>query len=334
MKISLFYRVAIALFLANIFGFYLAYEGRSASEAGEDFHQSENKSEIGSEMISKNKASGAAERRTAKIEFLIRTLENLNSKNSDAEERIQIAQELSKAYFDTGLEGFQMKISKALSHALRQEDSLDVVRFLALSHSRLYFDENTMPNIKYAYDLKAISFDEYHGELAHIYPGAPVENRSNIIREISLSNNRYAVDIISDSVVSENDIRLSSKEISDLYLLLETNEPIFSGSPDAFGYFDAILYSNWLVATSRLKNKKYGISIEQILRDKLLDPGTDPRASVAFLISPYARSMSGSQRSALRWDAIELRAREFMRQNPDSSGLQQIGQEMLSGGGR
>lgn len=270
----------------------------------------------------------AANKNISKIESLIHNLEAGTLPGENPERKIQITQDLNREYFASNSKEVQKQISNALSLALRNEENPEIARAIAFSHSRLFFDENTLPNLKSAYNRKIISFDDYHGELAHVFPGAPDETREKIVNEISKSHNRYALDIVAARTSSEEDISLSTNEILDLQGFLASNEPIFDGSEDAFGYFDAILYSNWLIAISRLQHAAGGSSAPQFIGKKLLSPTTDPRATVAFLISGYAESLTDAQKKEVQWDAIRARALEFMRQHPDAAGLQQIGEKI------
>lgn len=265
---------------------------------------------------------------SSRVDFLVRELESSANKNVDVEERVQMARDLNAAYRSSRSELMQNKVSEALTQALRREKDVKVSRALALAHSRLPYDAYTLPNLRAAYERKVIDFDDYYGELAHLYSGAPEKVRGEVIKEISVSHNRYAVDIVAGSLVHDENIQLSKEEVSDFRNLLESNEPIFSGSAQAFGYFDAILYVNWLIALSRLQKEGGGISMEKFLGNKLLDPATDSRASIAFLITGYAKNMDTSQRTALQWDAVQARARDLIEQNPDSPSLQYVLRDM------
>ena len=270
-----------------------------------------------------------AERRIAsKVESLIRDLKTPSQNDADVESKIQTAQDLNKAYFASNSRELQKKISNTLSRALREEKNPEIASAIAFSHSRLFFDENTLPNLKNAYDRDILDFDGYYGELAHIYPGAPDEIREIIIHEISKSHNRYAAQIIANRLASEIDPALSSNEIADLQRFLAGNEPGFDGAADAIGYFDVFFYSDWLIASARLKNKADESSAEQFIANKLLLPTVDPRKTVTFLVSGYAENLTDAQKKEVQWEAIRARALEFMRQNPDASSLQQIGEKI------
>lgn len=286
-----------------------------------------NKLPVQHEPASKLKIS-PMERRFSKIESLISDLENFEKTELSPEERIQIARDLNNAYFDSRSELLQKKISEALTNSLYVEKDQLVARAITFSHSRLPFDSNTLPNLKYAYAHKYISFDDYYGELAHLYAGAPEGIRSDVVKEISESHNRYAVDIIAGGIVSEAHIDLSKDDILALQRFLTINEPIFNGSAGEIGYFDSIIYFNWLLANSRLQKAAGGIGVDNFLGDKLLDPATDPRATIAFLISGYAKDMDDSQRAAVQWNAIQARAREMVHLNQNSLGMQAIAKDM------
>lgn len=266
---------------------------------------------------------------SAYVESLINDVKNARPNDAGIDGRIESVRNLNLAYFDSRSESLRKRISDALSDALLDETDQHLACAIALSHSRLPYDENTLPNLKYAYEKGFIYFDDYYGELAHLYDGAPVSVRGGVIKEISESQNRYAVDIISGGISVLERVELSKEEVADLHKFLVTNEPIFSGSPDEFGFFEAILYSNWLVASSRLKKELTGVGFEKNIGYKLLDPETDPRAAVAFLVTGFARGMNDSQKSDIQWGAVHARAQELMRKYPDSAGLQQIGKDMV-----
>jgi hypothetical protein len=246
------------------------------------------------------------------------------------EDRKQRARALNDAYFRAKSPELRKRISDALSRLLRSESDPDVARALALSHSRLYFDENTLPNLKDAYARKILSFDDYYGELAHVFPGAPPGIREEIVSQIAGSHNRYAVDIVASNVLGANGVPLSEGEKTDIQKFLRINEPIFSGAADAYGQFEAIRYEQWLLAAANLAKSTGAISTEQFIADKLLDPKTDPRALVALSTSPYVNSLTPEQRSAGQWDLIQSRAREFISKNPNNASLQLAGQQIAT----
>lgn len=251
----------------------------------------------------------------------------------NSEDKVRFARELNQAYFATSSREERKNISSTLSRHLKNENGLEVARALALSHSRLYFDENTLSNLKFAYERKILSFDDYFGELAHVFPGAPVDIREEIVAEIANSHNRYAIDIVSNTLSGEDKIALSNRERDDLQRFLKTNEPIFNGAADSFGYFDAIRYENWLVASSRLSSdSNVADAPEKFLAEKLLNPATDPRALVAFAVSSYATTLTHEQRAAIQWESIRARAQDFVQRNPNSTGLQYIGQQLFGTG--
>lgn len=248
--------------------------------------------------------------------------------DANLESKRDAARELNRAYFRTNSALVRDEISAVLSRALREEKNKTVARSISFSHSRLFFDKNTLPNLNYARSKNIISFDDYYGELSHLFPEAPPDIREKMVGDISGSYNRYAVDIISEMISSGEDLSLSSNEGRNLYQFLTANEPIFSGAINSFGYFDSLLYANWLVAVSRLRSMENGLPPEQLLAEKILDPATDPRASVAFLISPHAKRITASQRSLVRWDEIQFRAKKFVQENPHAQGLQAIAPDM------
>lgn len=266
-------------------------------------------------------------RAAARVDLLIARLDNRYA-NLGADERIQAAEELGKEYFYTLSDDLRRNISDALSHSLRLEKDAQVARAITFSHSRLAYDKNTLSNLKFSYDQKFIHFEDYYGELAHLYDEAPPEDRRNVIGEISKGNSRYAVDVVAAKIAFVEEVQLSDQEVSDLRSFLNKNRPIFAGAEDSFGLFEAILYNQWLVAVSRLQSTSEGGSVEKWMGRRLLDPSTDPRASVAFLIGPYAKILDDSKKAELQWDAVRARATELLLRYPQAPGLQELGKDM------
>lgn len=321
-KASVYICIAVASFvfigLAVFYGgaLPLGADNYSKNEAS---NSKESDKAVGGELY---KVSGG---RSSLIDSKIKLL--LNSKNHD--DQIAALKEFSSLYYSSSLGGVREEISEKLSEALKNERDKELARAIALSHSRLYFDKNTVSNLKYAYNSNILSFDDYYGELAHVFPGAPVDVRKELVSEISKSNNRYAADIVANGLTSDSYKDLSHSERSDLLFFLKGNEPIFTGAADSFGYFEAIRYENWLVGVASLGNENQGDSPFLYISEKLLNPTTDPRALVAFAISPYAESLTESQKVIVRWDEIVSRASDFIRKNPNAAGLQQIGGKIM-----
>lgn len=320
---------AIALLLA-VFGvaiFFLVVDYRNEmAPATRAFELKEVKSgQYGPGSLVESPAS--LSHAAARVEFLIAQLDS-RSGNLEVAERIQAAEELNKQYFYTQSDDIRRSISDAFSRSLRLEKDEQVARAITFAHSRLNFDKNTLPNLKFSYERKFIYFDDYYGELAHLYDEAPPEDRRNIISEISNGNSRYAVDIVAAKISFTEEVQLSDQEVSDFRNFLNKNRPIFGGADDSFGLFEAILYNQWLVAVSRLQSKSEGGSVEQWLGRRLIDPSTDPRASVAFLIGPYAKSLDHSKKAELQWNAVRARANELLLRYPQAPGLQELGKDM------
>ena len=251
--------------------------------------------------------------------------------SSAVEDRIRRARDLNDAYFRAQSADLRKKVSDALSMFLKSESNPEVARALALGHSRLNFDDNTLPNLKDAYDRKILSFDDYYGELAHIFPGAPLEVREGIVNQLATSHNRYALDIIASTINGAGNLSLSAAENAALRKFLKTNEPIFSGAADSFGQFEVIRYEQWLLASGKLALSTGAMSTEAFVAEKLLDPTTDPRALVALATSPYANSLTPAQRNSVQWDVIQSKAQDFIRQYPGNASLQQAGQQIAVG---
>ena len=245
------------------------------------------------------------------------------------EHRKQLARTLNEAYFKTKSVDLRRKISNALTRLLKSEADTSVARAIAMSHSRLYFDDNTIANLKDAYERKVLSFDDYYGELAHVFPGAPPEVREGIIRDIAASHNRYAVDIVASNINGDNKMVLSEYETTELQKFLRTNEPIFSGTADAYGQFEAIRYEQWILAGANLAKSTGSTSAEQFMVDKLLDSKTDPRALVAIATSPFMNSLPPEQRNSGSWALIQSKAQDFINKNPANPSLQLAGQQIV-----
>ena len=203
-----------------------------------------------------------------------------------------------------------------------------MARSIAFSHSRLPYDKNFWPNLRTAYGRKVLTFDDYYGELAHGYWDAPEEVRKEMIKEITAGHSRYALDIIASQLSYAEIIPYSHEEIDQLEQFFTINEPIFGGAEDAFGYFDAINYMDWLFAYARLQKAADGIDLEKFWGRHLLDARTDPRASVAFLVSGHTYNLNEAQKTQMQWDAVQARAREFVQLHPDAASLQDISKEM------
>ena len=119
----------------------------------------------GSSMISKNER-GAVKDFPWKISEHQTPEESLNIKKLTSELQAPVtdefnfeskrdaARELNRAYFRTSSALVREEISDVLSRALREEPDKTVGRSIAFSHSRLFFDKNTLSNLNYARSKK------------------------------------------------------------------------------------------------------------------------------------------------------------------------------------
>ncbi|MNW19955.1 hypothetical protein D3C71_2201450 [compost metagenome] len=49
---------------------------------------------------------------------------------------------------------------------------------------------------------------------------------------------------------------------------------------------------------------------------------------MAFLVSGHTYHLDEAQKTQMQWDAVQARAREFVRQHPGAASLQDISKEM------
>lgn len=245
-------------------------------------------------------------------------------------EKIRYARMFNSAYFNTTDPTLRAEISRTLSELLAAESDPSVGRELALSHSRLIFDQNTLENLSSAYKRKLIGFDDYYGELAHVFPASPPEVRSGIIDQLSASHNRYAADIVANFAAKGEGAMLTNSESISLKKYLSDNEPIFSGNASSFGMFEAIRVDQWLRAVGTLEQSTGSKSRGQYISEKLTDPKADPRFAVAYLISPAAREYSRNEISSRDLQTIQSKALQFIAEHPSSTPLQQAGMMIKS----
>lgn len=245
--------------------------------------------------------------------------------SKDPEEKLRLARFYNSAYFNTEDQQLKEKVSATLTELIRAEADAKVGRELALSHSRLLFDSNTVENLSIAYKKKFLSFDDYYGELAHAFPGAPPDTRASMIKELAEGHNRHASDIVADYVGGGNAGALPAVELGALKSFLKANEPVFTGAPTAFSMFEAIRVEKWLGAMSEFEKKgPTARPNDQVIFDKLQMVDTDPRFAIAFLISGRGRELAMEKTYAAEISKIRSRAYEFIEKNPSSQSLQSV----------
>ncbi|MBB6559027.1 hypothetical protein HNP48_001691 [Acidovorax soli] len=245
--------------------------------------------------------------------------------STDAEEKLRLARFYNSAYFNTEDKQLREKISTTLTELIRSETDPKVGRSLALSHSRLLFDGNTLENLSTSYKKKFLSFDDYYGELAHAFPGAPPEIRTSMIKELAEGHNRYASDIVADYMSGGNSGDLTAAEIGALKGFLKTNEPIFSGAPASFSMFEAIRVEKWLGAMAEFeKNGPAAKPNYQAVFDKIQMADTDPRFAIAFLISGRGRELATDKTYTAEILKARSKAYDFIDKNSSSQSLQSV----------
>lgn len=277
---------------------------------------------------------------------LLETLDELNAKgitgnsknldeldlrfrtSKDTEERVRLARLYNSAYFGTEDRFARERISKTISELLKTETVPSVGRALALSHSRLFFNEQTKENLNFAYKNKFLSNDDYYGELAHIILGTLASTRSEIVKEIATSHNRYASEIVADLVIHSEKLEFSKEEASSLRKYLTEIEPTFGGSPSSFGMIDAIRYEQWLRAIAIVESKENSSSADSLIFNKLTSANVDPRAAISLLISPYAETLLKEAKYLVNMNEIRQKAEKFIAQNPSELALQQAGAQI------
>lgn len=245
--------------------------------------------------------------------------------SKDPEEKLRLARFYNSAYFNTEDQQLREKISATLTELIRAETDAKIGRELALSHSRLLFDSSTLENLSTSYKKKFLSFDDYYGELAHAFPGAPPDTRASMIKELAEGHNRYASDIVADYISGGNAVALTAAELSALKSFLKANEPLFTGAPAAFSMFEAIRVEKWLGAMSEFEKK--GPSArpnDQVIFDKLQMADTDPRFAIAFLISGRGRELAMEKTYSAEISKARSKAYEFIEKNPSSQSLQSV----------
>jgi len=248
--------------------------------------------------------------------------------SKDSEVMLRLARLYNAAYFGTEDKILRQRISKTISELLRTETDPVVGRALALSHSRLVFDEYTKENLSFAFKSRFLSTDDYYGELAHTMLGAPVSAKSEIIQEIVGSKNRYAAEIIADLVVQSEKLEVSQQEASMLRKYLNEAEPGFGITSTSFGMIDAIRYEQWLRAATYFESQETASPANILMFNKLISVNTDPRAVVAVLLSSHASNLLNEP--AYRTQLIELKqkAEVFIAANPSAYSLQDAGAQI------
>lgn len=248
--------------------------------------------------------------------------------SKDIEEKIRLARLYNSAYFHTEDNLVRQDISRKLTALLRSEDNTSVGRALAFSHSRLIFDNQTKENLSTAFAKKFLTEDDYYGELAHVFQGAPDSSRSEIISEISKSRNRYASEITADLLINSPNPGLPKADRLLLIQYLNEFPPGFGATPTSFGMTDAIRYEQWLRAIANLESQDKSVSPELLIFQKLSARETDPRAAIAFLLSPEAEKLVTMSSHDKYMSELKHKALEFINQNPSATALQQIGAQI------
>lgn len=255
----------------------------------------------------------------------INELDRLFKASGNPEEKIRLARLYGSAYFSAEDSVLKEKITQAISDFLRLETDPAVGRALVLSHSRMFFDEKTQENLEYAYRRNFLSNDDYYGELAHILAGVIGSTRVKVIKELTANHNQYASEIIADYIGNSSGIKLSKEEVAYLRGYIADGEPKFSGSPTSIGMIDVIRYEQWLKAMAYLENADNSTSPGVVIYNKLTLANVDPRAAIAFLISPYGKTLMEDQKNRAYMDEIRQRAEKYIAQHPSDSSLHQAG---------
>lgn len=86
----------------------------------------------------------------------------------------------------------------------------------------------------------------------------------------------------------------SDESKSVLASIFHAAEPKFPDAIAEFGITDLIRYNQWLRITSRLSAGASGGDVESLIVQKLNQPGTDPRAVLAYLTSPEGASAASA----------------------------------------
>lgn len=126
-------------------------------------------------------------------------------------------------------------------------------------------------------------------ELAHLLPLAPAGAQLQIARDLAAGGSVLSQEIVASSLLNAAYASALPKEVAqEVYKMLAENEPVFSGSTQAYGVSDAIRYAEWLQGMANLNQALTGQSPQAYVRERLLDDQADPRKLVAAaqLITP------------------------------------------------
>jgi hypothetical protein len=203
---------------------------------------------------------------------LIRMLEHLHNQDNSTGENSGIELELK---------------------ALAGDVDKQVAGRAAIGLARLGYLPGTESVLKEAFDKGALQPNDYYGELAHLITTSPPDKQQELLAEIRASSNQFASGILASALISGEEFNAAPflKSSEDMAVLLRKTEPQFPSAVGEFGLGIAVQYTEWMQASAAIESAKTGRSVDDIIVDKLSEPGTDPRKVMGYLASPQAASL-------------------------------------------
>lgn len=211
----------------------------------------------------------------------LKTVRAALSETSNASERAGLIRLLGSLYSQLGDPAERQAVLEDLRQLSASKEG-EVRRSAVLAYSRLGFFEDSLKMLSEARVSESIGPDEYHVEIAHLLPLAPDSAQSEIARNLADGGSSLARDIVASSLIRPDYAVSIPKGVArEIYTMLTENEPVFSGSPQAYGLSDAIRYAEWLQGMANLHHAITGESQQAFLQSHLLDAAVDPRKLVA-----------------------------------------------------
>lgn len=155
----------------------------------------------------------------------------------------------------------------------------------AMSYADSGYNLEISKSLEKAFSSGALSADEFYAALVKTMPTAPEKAQEEIAEKILTSNNDRSIDILSLFFTENNNLSFADPGFQKLvYKILKANEPNFPKEASAMGIFDAIRFDNWLKVYSQANEAVTGKPRNSFIEEKLLDPNTDSRKLVSYIV--------------------------------------------------
>jgi hypothetical protein len=274
-------------------------------------------------MVSKDSLNiGKIQRNLPKTRSNIQSLRSLLASKISDDDKINTLRILGEMYDNANEHGENANIVHDIKSNIAHSNHSFAAAAL-YAYTRKIHDSEYFSIMRQARSRGILGDNEYYGEHAHVFRFMPKEAQNEILSELSVSANEYALQIFASDLSNTENVRHLPREIADSALkLLTANEPRFPMAIGDFGGFHNYYYENWIRSVALLSGAVSDVQFREFVNKQLSRSDQDPRKILALLSSQMGKDLMRQPLKIQQAELIVTRMCGYVNSFPTSSNIQ------------